>query len=229
MPAAAITWAISPPIVPAPTTAALKRTCVDRSGRSAARAARSTGASALALDREAVERARAARRAIARRTKSQSSTRGLQLLELVVELERRRRRGANRSALDAGHLRRPRPRRPGPCAASTHVTRSTTRPRPPGCESQIERAVARPLGVQRHDGAEAVHERRPAGEVVPELLHREDSTTAGSIATRARTRVMRRSSTRAARPRSRRRPRPAAARARRRGGRTRPRRRAVSR
>ena len=166
MSAAAMTWAISPPMMPAPTTAALNtnmgldplaavlRPKLSRSPRrgslaEAARAVRGAArrAAARADEEQVDERARSGAGSLSsyssdeRRPPTPSSTR-----------RRRRRCCVPVSA-------RPRPRASGPRRGSWAVTRSTTRPRPAGVESQTRRAPGvRPSVLERDARARS---RRP--------------------------------------------------------------------
>src|SRR3954471_21188846 len=163
--AGAITWAISPPMTPAPTTAALKTNM----------AVTLASAAELAFRRELVGEAgeRAAQRVRELAAQEGPAQRGQALLGLHLERERDARLlepgledhapdAAHPGVLDLQHLPQPRlePRDPlgDPALASGRGV------------PQDAAAHVRPVALELDEVAEAVHPRRPAGPVVPERL-----------------------------------------------------------
>ena len=165
-----MTWAISPPIVPAPTTAALK---TNMGGEATAwlRPPLPVG-KPLAAKRSSVPESHRERSADEEDVGQPRS--GPPVVELVVELrhDRSRPRPA-RTGPPGGRVicvvedLGPRPRR------SYSATRSVTRPRPAGPDCQTTFAPG--SGQRRRpvdDVAEAVDERRPAVRVQPQVERR---------------------------------------------------------
>src|SRR5215217_3663889 len=169
MSAAAITCAISPPITPAPTTAALKTNIAMTLAALLAFELQV----AAALVREAGERAaqRAGDLAANEQHVGQPRQRGA-LLELVVERERDADRLRSGGELDA--LRAAQPLVfDAQCLSAARLVRGHRlehEPAPARLARPLERPRGRPLGRQVDDVAEAVDPGGPADRVVPERL-----------------------------------------------------------